>query len=652
MSLSVPDLAAGPRTLPKAVGRREAWSPALAALTLIVLFAACGPLFVCQPPWVDVTFFDLCARTVLRGGTLYKDVFLHGPPGMVLLQAGLRWLVGWSSEAWSAADLVVVAAVVYLLTRALRRRRGHIGARRWTAAVLFAFYLSTSEWCHGQPDTWMLLPTLAAVGLRRRQVAGLTSPRENERWPAGRALAEGSCWGVAFLLKPFVAAPALACWLVSAAEGVRLGAPARRRLAAQARWVTVGVLAVGGLTVAWLWHSGNWPYFLEGAAGAWNQDYYGTSPGWRSRLVKSLLAFWPWGLVHLVAVPEALVTIGRTLTMSRVRLRSLARSDRNWRPLLAAVYLAWYAQADFVQRQLIYQLVPGVLLALALLASGRGVVPAISTLARHRRLRWLAAAWFLALATGWVALYAALVPEKELLKRDQWLGGFVAVTQLYGWFLLPGLLAAAVVCTSRALSRAVDGAARLPVVRGLAGLVLLAWAVAQNPLLAPERLAVWDLCWIQGSTPGVRNALTVEQDTAAPDWVALEAVKEYLTQEQVRERELTCYAISSMHLYKEMDLTPSTRFALLWPALLFFHDHKSEIVRELRESPQRFIVGDLVQDGFSRRQALGDYPGPFGLPALPERFRRQFPWNERVVFRAGRYLVHRVAQPRPVMANR
>ena len=33
----------------------------------------------------------------------------------------------------------------------------------WVAALLFAFYLSTSEFCHAQRDVWMLLPALAAL---------------------------------------------------------------------------------------------------------------------------------------------------------------------------------------------------------------------------------------------------------------------------------------------------------------------------------------------------------------------------------------------------------------------------------------------------------------------------------------------------------
>ena len=43
---------------------------AVAALALL----AGVPLFLCMPPWNDVTLHDMVVRTILRGGVPYRDV--------------------------------------------------------------------------------------------------------------------------------------------------------------------------------------------------------------------------------------------------------------------------------------------------------------------------------------------------------------------------------------------------------------------------------------------------------------------------------------------------------------------------------------------------------------------------------------------------
>ena len=83
-----------------------------------------------------------------------------------------------------------------------------------TATLLFAFYSSRWEWCQCQRDTWMLLPALAALQLRRIQVGRLRNPSVGPGRLLMGAIAEGAVWGAAFWIKPFVAVPALACWLV------------------------------------------------------------------------------------------------------------------------------------------------------------------------------------------------------------------------------------------------------------------------------------------------------------------------------------------------------------------------------------------------------------------------------------------------------
>src|SRR5262249_35227644 len=143
----------------------------------------------------DATQWDLCTRTVLHGGVLYRDAFENNLPGMLWLHAAVRSLLGWSTAALRAADLLLVAAAVWLLVRQVPAAAGS-AARVGLAAVLALFYFSTSEWCHCQRDTWMLPAALLALTLRQRQARRLT-----ERAVTGWAFVEGVLWGSAFWVK-------------------------------------------------------------------------------------------------------------------------------------------------------------------------------------------------------------------------------------------------------------------------------------------------------------------------------------------------------------------------------------------------------------------------------------------------------------------
>src|SRR5271166_4500246 len=75
------------------------------------LLVAGLPLFLRMPLWIDVTLYDLAARSVLAGGTHYRDVFDTNPPGFVWALCLVRTVFGPSSEALRAVDLAVVGIV-------------------------------------------------------------------------------------------------------------------------------------------------------------------------------------------------------------------------------------------------------------------------------------------------------------------------------------------------------------------------------------------------------------------------------------------------------------------------------------------------------------------------------------------------------------
>jgi hypothetical protein len=333
----------------------KGWLVWAARVVLLAVLVVHVPALLCMGLDSDVSMWDLCARNVHEGGVAYRDAAENNLPGMLWLHLLVRSLGGWSSEVIRLADLCVIAATVWLLLRWLPA--GVL--RPATAVVLFGFYLSTSEWCHCQRDTWMLLPALVALDLRRRQVIRL---REND-CPrcalAGWAFLEGVCWAAAFWIKPFVAIPALLCWLVSVFL-TRGGSKGRgTRIVIDGAGLLVGGVTVGAAGIAWLWRSGAWPDFVDIVFG-WNREYAAHSyAGDRlAYLLGVLIRFRPWCLVHLLALPIALEQLWLVF---RRRSANLA--------LPAALYLGWVVQAFWLQQVFDYIHAPAILLGLALVAA-------------------------------------------------------------------------------------------------------------------------------------------------------------------------------------------------------------------------------------------------------------------------------------------
>jgi hypothetical protein len=388
------------------LGRNFPWLVA-GLITLIALLLFNLPLFLCMPLAPDVNLYDFCARNVLRGGVHYRDVFENNFPGIIWLHAGIRSIVGWRTEALRAVDALIFGGIVWLLVRWLRALGQPGTLQVWAAVALCAFYLSTSEWCHCQRDTWMLLPAMIGLHLRRLQVARISSAARGAivSW----SLLEGACWAAAFWIKPFVAAPALAAWLASAIVQKRRGAR-MVALLADLTGLLVGGAIVGVLGSLWLRATGAWPYFWDVFL-HWNAEYYtyGRSRSASSGLVRELLlSAMPWVLLHLLAVPVALLTLGRGLFAARS-----TEAARVPQLLMAAFYLGWLGQAVFLQNLAHYIYVPPQLLAIALLAGlplperlpRLGLIALIvfagSAVALHPAIRWpCASLWLRCLQLG------------------------------------------------------------------------------------------------------------------------------------------------------------------------------------------------------------------------------------------------------------
>jgi hypothetical protein len=429
--------------------------------------------------------------------------------------------------------------------------------------VLYAFYLFTSEYCHCQPDVWMLLPPLAALHLRRHQLARLTTAAPGYGTLVTWSLAEGLCWGAGCLIKPYVALPGLACWLVSTAVTWRASAQAARRLAADTAGLLLGGLLAGGAWLLWLVQSGALPYFRE-TVRDWNSAYYSSHKvSWLQRTWTLFVELRPWGYVHLLAVTFALAAVLKLLLPRSGKPASGADALARAEGLLGAFYLAWLFQAVYVQWALPYHLVPPVLLALTFLVS-----------------------------------WAARVRLRRAARA-----GFV---------------------------------------------VLAALVVAKSLVFEAPRLALWGRCWREGGSPEVRNSLARVAGSDATDWVHLARVAEFLRGQGIRDGELTCYHRGTIPLYLELGVQPSTRLVWIDILLLFFPGHMDEIRSELAHSGQRYIVSDLggIRSKDSTWAVSVGQDQSLALPPdFPRDWATHYPWSEPIVFRSGRYLVHRATGP-------
>jgi hypothetical protein len=565
-----------PTPEPPSPPERRRWQPWRSAAAGYVVAAAAlvagVPLFLCMPPWGDVTLYDLAVRNVLRGGVHYRDVFDTNLPGIVWAMAAIRAAFGWSYEALRAWDLALIAAAVVLLAGWIRKSGGTAASVAWFVAAATLFYPFTSEFCHCQRDPWMLLPAAAAARLRLRQLGRATAAG---RGLFGPAVLEGFVWGLAVWLKPHVVVPAAAVWLTSAVLTVR--SAGGRKVATDFLGLLCGGLLAAAPGVAWLVGTGAWPDFIDVFTN-WNREY--AAQTWSElpdRLADAFTFFRPWGVIHFAAVPLAVLSLWHARS---------GRAGAAAGALLAAFYLGWLAQAVVLQRGFDYVRVPDTFLALAVLA-----------------------------ARGWSVGFPFLA-----------------------WFLAVGgllNLADAVPSVAPAV-RAID-----PDLRGM--------KLEKHPLTEPQLLALWPRCWREGGSPALRDRVGQYVDVhCGTRWTDLEAVAAFLRtiDPPLHDRELNCWHDSTHPLYLMLDLQPATRY-VHYGTVLPIRSQADRIRREVAACPQRYVVSDLRRMTYRLADAYAPgADGPNSLPAwFPRSQRETFPWNQPIVFRAGRYLVHKIAHP-------
>ena len=353
---------------PTGVDASRCGSARLAWLLLGALLVSNVPLLLCMPLTNDTVMYDLQAQNLLRGGVLYRDILEPNFPGVVWLHVAIRALLGWSSVAMRLTDLGILFSSIWLLATYDRRIQHNKSLPVWTSAFLCLFYFSVSEWNHCQRDIWMLLPALGGLHLRRRQVLRATDKPANPLQLAAWGFAEGLVWGIGIWLKPHLAFPALACWLVTIPR-----LPSWRAVTVDLISLLIGGLAVGAVGVAWLHWSGAWPYFIDTFTN-WNPRYYAAGKEhWTGlRFLGMVIRYFPWFFIHLAALPVAALQLVRGLRANHVLREAAAPWQAESifsRMLFAALYLGWFGQAILLQHLFDYVYTPTLVLAIGVLAA-------------------------------------------------------------------------------------------------------------------------------------------------------------------------------------------------------------------------------------------------------------------------------------------
>ncbi len=545
------------------------------------------PLFVHMPLWCDVTLYDVAARNLLSGGVHYRDVFDTNMPGIVWIHALVRSCAGWSSEVMRLFDVLVLTAVLLVLVGWLRELGASRAERIWFAACLFLFYFFLPEICHCQRDGWMLLPVLLAVRLRCRRLASGDSS-----FRATQAILEGCFWGLAIWIKPHVLVPALLVWVASAVWISGGEQSSLRRLVADTLYWILGGVLVGLIGIGWMLASGTWGPFWDVFL-RWNPHYWaGLKAELPFRYRATFFYLLPWSLLHLAALPVALANLIRSQFWTTAPQKEAAQDQgiRRSRAILAALYLGWMGQALYLQHAYEYVHVPETILALALLSAQRWPVGLLSL------------GWF---ATTAVVFHAAFL----LSGGNHWLTKFAQQQPVLAASLFP-----------------------------------------KGVLYRPDQLRLWPRCWTEAGSAELHDRLASKGGTHPnPTWSELEEVAEYLRTQHIGDGELVCWHDSTHPLYLLLQVKPAIRFMHVGTTLSM-QERTDDVRQELEAAgAKRLVVSDLIRVLFSAEKAAQIGPGgPLDLPpALSEKQRHTFPFDQPIVFRSsgGRYLVHRIEKP-------
>ncbi len=363
--------------------------------TLVLIWIAWAPIFLCMPLWVDTVQYDIHARNILIGGIPYEDSSDSNLPGIMWIQTALRAVIGWDSLPIRLFDLAVVALEFWLILGWMPVTASRT-CKVWTLVGLSSCYLLSTELVHCQRDVWMMLIALVALGARRRQVEGRVTG-----WRAFvLSLGEGMLWGLCVWVKPHALLLGVAVYVVSIWQ--RWRSSRWSPLLSDALGLLIGGGSLGAAGLLWLWHTGAWNHFWEVLL-IWSKDYNATQKTfWQnpSRFHKWTNESLPFSLVPWMGAGVALYSIFRP------------RLPTSWNALYAVLFLVWFAQGFLVQVPHEYVVMPILLLGIPLTATWPGM-------------NWVWKCWMVVMFLGLAVSCAAVMDRlKEISCGETWMRCF------------------------------------------------------------------------------------------------------------------------------------------------------------------------------------------------------------------------------------
>lgn len=195
----------------------------------------------------DQGIYAVVADAVLRGGAPYRDAWDFKPPGIHLVFAFARALLGRDPMAIRAVEAAALLTLAPAFAQLTRRALGSAAPGLLGAAVAILGYVPLEFWNTAQPEGF------AAVAMAWGVVAATRAERDASLRAAALACgAMGLLYGAAALGKPTLAGGlpvSLAFALSAAPDGVRRGGSRAWALAAAG---VAGAAVAPGCVLLWL----------------------------------------------------------------------------------------------------------------------------------------------------------------------------------------------------------------------------------------------------------------------------------------------------------------------------------------------------------------------------------------------------------------
>lgn len=261
----------------------------------------------------DQGIYAVVARSMVDGGMPYRDAWDFKPPGIFVVYALARVVLGEGQVAIRLLEALGLAAMALGMTELARRIWGEARIGLLAAALAILVHAQLDFWHTAQPESFGGMLTIAALLCAApgepRLGGALRSARPWAWW-----IACGALFGAAGLLKPplagggVVVAVALAIWRLDHSRDL---APRARLLDAGAPLLGVGIGGCLPVLACAVW------FGARGALGDLHAvlfvftPYY-TAIGWENERVTGML--W-WGLTEWLMTYSAVFAAGLALLL-------------------------------------------------------------------------------------------------------------------------------------------------------------------------------------------------------------------------------------------------------------------------------------------------------------------------------------------------